>query len=240
MHPQPLSHQALDPVPDDRVPYFPGDRQAEPAGKLRIRAPARNPEDVAPMELLTARLHREVIDSLTQAHLLRDPERPSADARRTAARCSTSHVTSWRPSPRCASGPWPAGGGAPHVHLGSSCVRGSRACASGSCCAADMYASRLISQAGSGAGSILNPPREVKVDGSDDSPRTSPRTRRALAGSSRTSGVHLRAFWACKPKSPSDTNPELFRLWTPRRPTRASARGPVDNLWIGHPFVCES
>ena len=51
--------------------------------------------------------------------------------------------TSWRSSPRCACGPWRAGGEEPRGLRGSSCGLGSRGCACGSCYAADTYASRF-------------------------------------------------------------------------------------------------
>ena len=70
-----------------------------------------------------------------------------------------SHVTSSRRSPRSACGPSHGGDGAPRGHHGSSCGRGNHACASGSCCAADMYASRLLSQANQRSGIDTQPPR---------------------------------------------------------------------------------
>ena len=62
--------------------------------------------------------------------------------------------TSWRWSPRCACGLSRGGGEGPRGLHGSSCEHGSRACAFGSCYAADTYASRHLSGV-CGAGSIL-------------------------------------------------------------------------------------
>ena len=71
MQAQPLSQQALDPVSNDRVPHFLGDRHAEPAS-LRVVVPLRNSEDVPTMQLRTTGLHREELGALSQPHLLGD------------------------------------------------------------------------------------------------------------------------------------------------------------------------
>lgn len=152
---QPLSQQAPDPVSNDRVPHFLGDRDPEPARQVGLRSFACDREDVATVQLRTRSLDGEVVGALSQPVLLGDPKgRPA------------SHVTSSRPLPRSACDPSRGGDGAPRAHPGSSYVRGSRACACGSCCAVGTYASRLLStgRGDYGGRSILKRAREVKAE----------------------------------------------------------------------------
>jgi hypothetical protein len=83
MQPHPLAQQALDPVSNDRVPHFLGDRQAEPPAPVLaasiVAPPLRDRKDMPAMVLCTARLHREELGAAPQPHLL-------GDARRGAAR----------------------------------------------------------------------------------------------------------------------------------------------------------
>ena len=154
------------------------------------------------MNLRAARLNRNVVRTLSQAHLFRDP------------RCGTSarHVmfTSWRPSPRSACAPWRAGGEAPHGHHGSSSGRESHGCAYDSCYAADRYASRVLLHGLSerrGYSTGLGKSRFGTVS-------TRLRLDLYLLILRRSSGVHLWTFWACNPKSASVTNAGFPRLWT--------------------------
>lgn len=208
-------------------------------------------------------------------------------------------TTSWRRSPRCACAPWRGGGGAPRGHHGSSCGRGSRACAYGSCYAAGTYAWTRLGffqhaprQRGlSGAGSILKGPREVKAIAPRDSrsrakppwdansPRPSTPARAAVG--SRSTGTPRaieHAFGAPirstkrrsqPPPRERESTPEthqvsqgfrsslagslslqskirfcyqrpVSRLWITVTGEHGGGPGvPVENLWIGCPFVCE-
>src|SRR4051794_9190887 len=76
MQAHPLSQQPLDPVSNDRVPHFLGDRHAEPASLRLGVMPLRNAEDMPSMQLRTTGLHREELGALSQSHLLRDARRP--------------------------------------------------------------------------------------------------------------------------------------------------------------------
>src|SRR3954471_21073161 len=76
----PLAQHALDPVSNDRVPHFLGDRQAEPPGPGGgiIAARLRDRQDMTAMQLCTARLHREELGAASQPHLFRDARRRAA------------------------------------------------------------------------------------------------------------------------------------------------------------------
>src|SRR3954470_20229630 len=80
MQAHPLAQQALDPISNDRVPHFLGDRQAEPPGpgSAIIDARLRDRQEMAAMQLCTAGLHREKLDAASQPHLLRDARRRAA------------------------------------------------------------------------------------------------------------------------------------------------------------------
>ena len=67
--------QALDPISNDRVSHFLGDRDAEPTDELGITAFSRERQHVAPMQLLAVRLDGDVLGASTEPHLLRDAAR---------------------------------------------------------------------------------------------------------------------------------------------------------------------
>lgn len=152
----PLSQHALDPISNDRVPYLLGDREPEPTLEGRVGPLPKDRKHVATVHLPTVRLDGDIVGTLSQPHLLGNAQGSAAG-----------HATSWRWSPRYAYGPSRDDGAGPHGHHGSSCGRGSRACACGSCCAVDTYASRFSPSPGLwGAGSILKRAPEVKADAS--------------------------------------------------------------------------
>ena len=72
MEAKPFSQQALDPISNDRVPYFLGDRDAKSSDKLGIISFSRKRQDVAPVELLAISLDFDVVRTSTEPHLLRD------------------------------------------------------------------------------------------------------------------------------------------------------------------------
>jgi hypothetical protein len=68
----PLSKKSLDPISNDCVTHFLGDRQAEAPSKLGLGSLTRNAQDVSAVQLPTAALDRHVVGTLSQAHLFRD------------------------------------------------------------------------------------------------------------------------------------------------------------------------
>lgn len=74
----PFSQQPLDPVSNDGVPHFLGDRHPEATADHRAGPPPREREDMSTMQLGAAGLHREELGALSQPHLLRDARRPAA------------------------------------------------------------------------------------------------------------------------------------------------------------------
>src|SRR4051812_8183293 len=75
MKAHPLSQASLDPISNDRVSYFLGDRQPEPTSRARLGSLACDRQDMATMQLHTAGLDRDVVDALSQPHLLGDRRR---------------------------------------------------------------------------------------------------------------------------------------------------------------------
>lgn len=146
MEPHPLAQHALDPISNDRVSNLLGHRESQPARQQGLIAFAGERQDVAPMKLHALRLHAHEVGSSTQPHLLRDLQSP----------------TSSRSSPRSAYGPSRGDAATLHDHHGSSCGRGSRACAFGSCYAAGTYASRQSLRL-NGTRSIQNGWKGVKL-----------------------------------------------------------------------------
>src|ERR1044071_679202 len=77
MQAQPLSQQPLDPVSNDGVPHFLGDRQTEPASALLGVATLHDRQDMATMQLGSPGLPRQELGALSQPHLLGDARRPA-------------------------------------------------------------------------------------------------------------------------------------------------------------------
>ena len=75
---QPLSQQALDPVSNDRVSHFLGDRDAEPSDEGGGQAFASDLEDVATVVLRTVGLNSQVVGALSQPRFLGDSKRSAA------------------------------------------------------------------------------------------------------------------------------------------------------------------
>jgi hypothetical protein len=68
----PLANEPLDPITNDRVPYFLGDGDAESSDKLGILSFSCKRENVATVQLLAISLNFDVLGTPTEPHLLRD------------------------------------------------------------------------------------------------------------------------------------------------------------------------
>jgi hypothetical protein len=179
------------------------------------------------MELPAVLLDLDVLGAPTEPHLLRN---------------AAAHLlTSWRWSPRYACDPSRDGDEGPHDHHGSSCEHESRACAFGSCYAADTYASRHLLRRFCGAGSILIEPWSVKQSQAFPAPSTknlvvvslpldgvSPSYGSSIADEivlqSRNAICYVRQTFSCG---------QLVMSGHGSTPEEG-----VDNFWIGCTFAC--
>jgi hypothetical protein len=85
MEAQPLSQQPLDPISNDRVSYFLGNRQTEPPTRAHVGLLSYDRQHVAAVQLPATGLDREVVDTLPQSHLLADAQRGQRAATRHGA-----------------------------------------------------------------------------------------------------------------------------------------------------------
>jgi hypothetical protein len=69
---QPLANKPLDPIPNDRVPYFLGDRDSEPSDELGITPFSCEREHVPSVQLRAVSLDLEVLGASPEPHLFRD------------------------------------------------------------------------------------------------------------------------------------------------------------------------
>src|SRR5882724_6190803 len=88
---QPFSQQPLDPISNDRVSYFLGNRQPEPPMRAHPGLLSHHRQHVATVQLATAGLDREVVDTLPQPHLLADAQQGQR-GQRTATRHGASKL----------------------------------------------------------------------------------------------------------------------------------------------------
>src|SRR5690349_12428985 len=73
--PQPLAHEAPDSIPNDRVPYFLGDRDPESSDEPGIITFSRKRQDMTSVELLSFLLDLHELGTTADPHLLRDAAR---------------------------------------------------------------------------------------------------------------------------------------------------------------------